>query len=611
MPSLIHKTIRKSWVWGVCLAGVFQLTACSQFPKEEATTPESTPVEQSTEETAQTPEAEAEVPPVKVPSAEMEPETMYKIMVGEMLVQKGQRASAFGVLYPVAKKTRDPGLAERVFQLSMATYDLNAIQEAAKLWRDVSPDKAMAWKASYLISVREGKVGEALEFWQRYRALSDVSLEQDLIATAIRVTQAAQPTYGLEFLSGLKDLYPDEPAAVFGLGSAAEGYRVYDVAISNLEDASQRYKKRWKQNEDDFTAEKLYRESNHLLANAYLKSNQALLGLKRLSPYINENTDDWLMQERFARLEVKAGYFDEAEKRYLRIVENEPKAYTSKLSVALLRLERDDYAGADSLLKDLQGIPQYRSTANYYLGLSAQEQGHLEDAISYYKRINTSDYLVDAKLHIAEIEFSKIGLERTIENLEAIQSEQPEDQVKILRGKAIFYNIAGEKQKAIDEYQQAIDIDDQRADLYLMQSMLYYDLKQFDAYEENLEKALAINPNDVDALNALGYFFVEQGRDLDRAQQLLDKALALAPNRFYVLDSRGWLAYQQGDYEAAEAYLKQALSIQMDGEVLLHLIQTEWKLGKKDVAAELWNAHHEKFPENEALQQILQKLSSE
>jgi tetratricopeptide (TPR) repeat protein len=469
----------------------------------------------------------------------------------------------------------------------------------------------MAWKASYLISVREGKVGEALEFWQRYRALSDVSLEQDLIATAIRVTQAAQPTYGLEFLSGLKDLYPDEPAAVFGLGSAAEGYRVYDVAISNLEDASERYKKRWKQNEDDFTAEKLYRESNHLLANAYLKSNQALLGLKRLSPYINENTDDWLMQERFARLEVKAGYFDEAEKRYLRIVENEPKAYTSKLSVALLRLERDDYAGADSLLKDLQGIPQYRSTANYYLGLSAQEQGQLEDAISYYKRINTSDYLVDAKLHIAEIEFSKIGLERTIENLEAIQSDQPEDQVKILRGKAIFYNIAGEKQKAIDEYQQAIDIDDQRADLYLMQSMLYYDLKQFDAYEENLEKALAINPNDVDALNALGYFFVEQGRDLDRAQQLLDKALALAPNRYYVLDSRGWLAYQQGDYETAEAYLKQALSIQMDGEVLLHLIQTEWKLGKKDVAAELWNAHHEKFPENEALQQILQKLSSE
>jgi tetratricopeptide (TPR) repeat protein len=317
------------------------------------------------------------------------------------------------------------------------------------------------------------------------------------------------------------------------------------------------------------------------------------------------------MQERFARLEVKAGYFDEAEKRYLRIVENEPKAYTSKLSVALLRLERDDYAGADSLLKDLQGIPQYRSTANYYLGLSAQEQGQLEDAISYYKRINTSDYLVDAKLHIAEIEFSKIGLERTIENLEAIQSDQPEDQVKILRGKAIFYNIAGEKQKAIDEYQQAIDIDDQRADLYLMQSMLYYDLKQFDAYEENLEKALAINPNDVDALNALGYFFVEQGRDLDRAQQLLDKALALAPNRFYVLDSRGWLAYQQGDYEEAESYLKQALAIQMDGEVLLHLIQTEWKLGKKDVAAELWNAHHEKFPENEALQQILQKLSSE
>jgi len=97
---------------------------------------------------------------------------------------------------------------------------------------------------------------------------------------------------------------------------------------------------------------------------------------------VDEYDDDWLMQERYARLEVKAGFYQQAEKRYLRIIKNEPKAYTSKLSVALLRLERDDFARAEQLLKDLKEVPQYRSTALYYLGISAQEQNHLKQAKS-------------------------------------------------------------------------------------------------------------------------------------------------------------------------------------------------------------------------------------
>ncbi|MGC9386195.1 MAG: tetratricopeptide repeat protein [Hydrogenovibrio sp.] len=596
------------------LGVLLSLAACGQFPKSpsvETTEADSTsvaPVVQQPQPLA-APEV-IESQKASLASAKMPPDVMYKIMVGEMLVQKGQSANAFGVLYPVAAETKDPGLAERVFKLSMTTYDLNAIQASAKLWRDVSPQEAMAWKASYLISVREGKVSEALTFWKRYQALSKVTLEQDLIATGIRVAQAAPEKDGLRFLAELKAQYPEIPAASFALGAAAESYRAYETAIPALEAAAQMYQARMKAKPDDYDAQKLYRESNQLLANAFLKSGQADLGLQRLTSYINQNPDDWLMQERFARLEVKAGYFDAAEKRYQRIVENEPKAYTSRLSLALLRLERGAFAKADASLKSLQKVPQYRSTANYYLGVSAQKQGEPEQAITYFKMIDSADYLVDARLHIAEMEYPKIGLDRTIENLEAIPTSELNDQIKVLRGKAIFYNIAGNKEKAIGEYQQAIELDDQKADLYLMQAMLFYDLQQYDAYEQNLEKALALDSENVDALNALGYFLVEQGRDLERAEQLLDKALSIAPNRYYVLDSRGWLAYQLGDYEQAKQYLERALAIQMDDEVLLHLIQAKWRLGEKAQAVELWQAHHRKFPDNEPLQQIIETLES-
>lgn len=603
--DLIQKKRQWPAILVICMGAFLNLTACSQLsekPAEPALSPVSKTVEDS-EKTAV--ENQADMPSVK-----MSPQTMYQILLAEMLVQKGNNSAAFGVLYPVAAETRDPKLAERVFQLSMLTYDLSAIKESAKLWRDVSPDEAVAWKASYLMSVREGNIEQGIAFWKRYQALSTNTLAQDLIAASIRVPQTAPAEYGLPFLKAVHQLYPDEPAGIYGLGAAAETYGDYKTAIQYLEKAAPLYQAQADKDDEAFVAAKVYRETNRLLANAYLKSNQAALGLKRLEDYVDEHDDDWLMQERYARLEVKAGFYQRAEKRYLRIIENEPKAYTSKLSVALLRLERDEFASAEKLLVELKDVPQYRSTALYYLGVSAQEQNHLKQAKGYYGLIQSQDYLVDAKLHIAEIDFSTIGLQKTIQNLNAVKASSPEDQIKLYRGKAIFYNLSGEKEKAVEEYNQALALDKNQVELYLMQAMLFYDLEQYDRYEANLKQALSINPNDVDVLNALGYFYAEQKRELDQATELLDKALSLAPDRYYVLDSRGWLAYQKGQYEEAESYLKRALDIQLDDEVLIHLIYTQWRLNKKTAATRLWKKYHSKFPDNQRLQRILLDLSS-
>ncbi|RUM91599.1 MAG: hypothetical protein DSZ27_06070 [Thiomicrospira sp.] len=603
--DLIQKKRQWPAVLVICMGAFLSLTACSQLsekPAEPALSPASKAVQDSEESTAET--------QADLPTAKMSPQTMYQILLAEMLVQKGKNSAAFGVLYPVAMETRDPKLAERVFQLSMSTYDLTAIKESAKLWRDVSPDEAVAWKASYLMSVREGNIEEGIGFWKRYQALSKNTLEQDLIAASIRVPQTAPAEYGLPFLSAVHQLYPEEPAGIYGLGSAAETYGDYKTAIQYLEQAASLYQSQVEKEDEAYVAAKVYREINRLLANAYLKSNQVVLGLKRLKDYVDEYDDDWLMQERYARLEVKAGFYQQAEKRYLRIIKNEPKAYTSKLSVALLRLERDDFARAEQLLKDLKEVPQYRSTALYYLGISAQEQNHLKQAKAYYELIQSQDYLVDAKLHIAEIDFSTIGLKQTIQNLDAVKASSPDDQIKLYRGKAVFYNLAGQKEKAIEEYNQALAVDKNQVELYLMQAMLFYDLEQYDRYEANLQQALSINPNDVDVLNALGYFYAEQKRKLDQATELLDKALSLAPDRYYILDSRGWLAYQKGQYEQAESYLKRALDIQLDDEVLIHLIHTQWRLNKKSAATRLWKKYHSKFPDNQRLQRILLDLSS-
>lgn len=588
------------------------LSGCSQTVKKENTAP-------STE--AQPIEAEKTTLEMAVPepvqSSEMPADVMYKILLAEVLVKRGQPGPAYELMSEATEQTRDSGLAERNFQLSMATFDIDAIKQATEMWRDIAPEEALPWKASYLMAVREGEQEKAFSYWQTYVEKSDLSIDQLLIEASVRVTQSAPKKEGLKFMKKLQDTYPDEAVAYYAFGVSAEAYDEPFLAIIPLERSAKLYREKIPQeskddkSEDIFSAEKMYQQVYLLLGTAYLKSQQPNLGLKKLSVYLDDYPEDWEMQEKYARLEVKAGKFGDAKKRYQKIIENEHEAYTSQLSLALIQLEMREYSEAIKNLKSLQKVHQFNSTATYYLGVASYELGQDENSKSYFSQIKTDDYYLDAQLRIAEIDFPKKGLDGTLAFIDKLEPKNNEQRIKLYRAQAIFYNKANQKQKAVEAYDQAIGIAPKDVSLLLAQSMLLYDVKNFQQYQVNVEKVLKIEPNNPDALNALGYFYVERKERLDEAKVLLDKALKIAPDRFYILDSRGWLAYQTGNYKEAETYLEQAFSKQVDDEVLIHLIQTKWQLGNKEDAIELWEDYHQKFPENERLQQLLNVLSEE
>ncbi|MBD3777503.1 MAG: hypothetical protein IE920_10360, partial [Thiotrichales bacterium] len=118
----------------------------------------------------------------------------------------------------------------------------------------------------------------------------------------------------------------------------------------------------------------------------------------------------------------------------------------------------------------------------------------------------------------------------------------------------------------------------------------------------------ALLPDEVEALNALGYFYVEQGVKLDQAAVLLHKALALAPNNYYVLDSVGWLAYRQQRYVEAERYLQQAVALESDVEIVMHLIAVKWVLEKQAEAEELWQKYLPQFANDSRYQALMSTL---
>lgn len=524
----------------------------------------------------------------------IQPQLMFELMLAEMLVQKGDLEGAFGLIYSVAEKTESLALIERAFQLSMNTFKPDNIQKTAALWRKVEPTESTPWRVGYLIALRQGDLSSALSYWQDYRQRSELSLQEDLKNTAAQVVQSAGSETGLAFFAKLNELYPDQWAASYAYGYAAEQFGQIELATELLENTIKH--------------SNVPSEVYFSLANLYVEHDLTERGLSRLKNYITQESADWSVQERYARLEVKAGLYSEAEDRYLRIVENNPQAFTSKLSLALLQLERGEIKLAKVLLEELRVQEGYQDVSHYYLGLIAQNLKQFDQAIAYLELVKHSNYQLDAQLLIAQIRFETQGVSEALAYLDRIDLTDDEAKVKVWRAKGIFYSQVSDFNKAAAFYRRAVELSGDDLQLYYSLAMALYESQSFAEYERVLKNVIELYPNEPEALNALGYFYVEQKRELDLAEQLLDRALQLSPNSFHIIDSRGWLAYQRGNYQLAEQYLEQAWQLQKDAEVLLHLIQVKWALKNYQTAEQLWQDFHQQFPHNKPLQQIMEKL---
>ena len=90
-------------------------------------------------------------------------------------------------------------------------------------------------------------------------------------------------------------------------------------------------------------------------------------------------------------------------------------------------------------------------------------------------------------------------------------------------------------------------------------------------------------------LNYLGYWWAEEGRNLEEAIALIERAVELRPESGYFLDSLGWVHFRLGAPEIAVQYLEMATALEpADPEIIGHLGDVYWELGRQQEARFKW-----------------------
>jgi tetratricopeptide (TPR) repeat protein len=125
--------------------------------------------------------------------------------------------------------------------------------------------------------------------------------------------------------------------------------------------------------------------------------------------------------------------------------------------------------------------------------------------------------------------------------------------------------------------------------------------------EADLRKILVTEPENVAALNALGYTLADRTTRYQEALELIDRARVAEPDNAAIVDSYGWVLYRLGRNEEALVQLRRAWTLAKDPEIAAHVGEVLWVLGRKDEARRFFDEARKLDPENRALQRVIEK----
>lgn len=273
-----------------------------------------------------------------------------------------------------------------------------------------------------------------------------------------------------------------------------------------------------------------------------------------------------------------------------------------RIVFALQNKDKETAYNAYQQLKDVSVEPEKSDHKNFLIAESAYWLEKPVESENYYRKVTGGDHYLDARDMLSLLLYEDQRYNESIEILHQLQNAEMKFAVKAYRLEAQISKDQGNTDNAIKILSQSLKILPKNPDLLYDRAMLYESIDKMDELEKDLLTVINDDPNNFEALNALGYSFADHDIKLEEALDYINQAIELAPENPAIIDSLGWVQYKLGRYTEAEANFNKALKKGIkDPELYIHLYHTLIKLNKQDEAQTLLNKAKDLFPKNEKI----------
>ena len=126
--------------------------------------------------------------------------------------------------------------------------------------------------------------------------------------------------------------------------------------------------------------------------------------------------------------------------------------------------------------------------------------------------------------------------------------------------------------------------------------------------EADFRQIVALDPENANAWNALGYSLLTETDRTEEAMAMIERAYTLDPKSGAIADSFGWGFFKMGQVDQAIYYLREAYKLEPDAEIAAHLAEALHSLGAEPEAIKVLREAAAKYPNSSPLQETIKRL---
>ena len=526
-------------------------------------------------------------------------EALFNALAGSILLSGNQTRQSVPYYREAARLSDDPRLLEHALLIVLSVKDYEgAVPIAEKLTRLSSAPADALQRNLALLYVQAGKYDEALASMEALIAADAPAgaAYDTFMAIGVLLAQHAGDS-AMTFLGELAERHPEHPAVHLVRAILAIQMNDLDDALTAVNLAEQ------------YGADET--KAAIVRARALLAKNELEAGLEVMRVQVERNPDNTDLRSYYAARLIENEFHQRALEQYTLLNAALPGKPLTVMRIGYLHLQLNKLPEAAARFKELQQWPEYAAQAHYYLGRTAEQGEDLDAALDSYRQVDSEQTQLFMEALVARVRI-RTQLGQTEEALHALKDSRTflTDSSSITK----VYLIQGElleksdrESEALAAYTEGLHATSMNnAALLFARALVSHKLKSFDDAEADLKRILTKNPDDAGALNALGYILADLNVRLKEAEKYIKRAYELVPDDAAIIDSMGWVAFRLNDLEAAERYLRLALSYSQEAEIIGHLVEVLRRKRAKAAADELLKQGLNLFPDHEYLLRLNQ-----
>jgi len=522
-----------------------------------------------------------------LPQVELTEQILFKMMLAEVAVQRGQPQVAVPAYLELARETRDPRIAQRATEIAWNARFVSAALEAAGIWLQVDPESTQARQIVAPLLISQSQLADALPHLEKWLAADKDNVGQSFLQLNTLLARHQDKQAVLKVLQALAQSYPAVPEARLTVAQAAWNAGESELSLAEAR-AALKLRPDWEL-AALFVAQVLQRRSNEEAT-------------RYLGEYLERYPKSRDVRLNYARLLVNDRKYAEARKQFETLTGEYPQNADVSMAVALLAIQANDLDAADAQLKRVLEL-NYKDpdSARFYLGQVNEERKHYDEALKWYSTVEPGEQYISAQARYAGILAKQGKLPEARKHLQQTSAENNQQRVQLTQAEAQLLRDANEYQAAFELLGQALEKLPNYPDLLYDHAMAAEKVNRIDILEGNLKKLIQIRPDHAHAYNALGYTLADRNQRVDEAYGFIETALKLAPDDPFILDSMGWVLYRMGRNKEALDYLQRAFAMRPDPEIAAHLGELLWAGGQQSQARKVWSEALKEHPTNESL----------